>query len=406
MNLSADQKLAIKKLERLKCGALFMKMGTGKTCVAVNLINTKASEIDCVIWIAPASLLREKSYIAEIEKWKPLSPIYYFSIEGIGSSDVKFLKMLDIASSNIVFCVVDESITIKNTEAGRTRRLLEHYNQFNYRLILNGTPLTQGLIDLYSQIHFLSPKILKMTETQFAHNFLTFKKEGYKPWKRWSKPGNEEALIEILRPYIFDAELDIPVQLVQHTHRVHLSEEEAKNYEEQKRDFLFGKYEIDFLSVAQHFQHIYTTNCREKVHKLKSITRHMDKVIIYIKFLDEVECLRDLFDCIVFTGKEKGDLNKFKGSTKFLICTYGVGSLGLNLQFANNIIFYSQTFDYKDKIQATHRIYRIGQTRRCHIHNFWVNTGLESLIEKSLNKKSNVLSNVNKLISAEEAIQL
>ena len=140
MNLSADQKLAIKKLERLKCGALFMKMGTGKTCVAVNLINTKASEIDCVIWIAPASLLREKSYIAEIEKWKPLSPIYYFSIEGIGSSDVKFLKMLDIASSNIVFCVVDESITIKNTEAGRTRRLLEHYNQFNYRLILNGTP--------------------------------------------------------------------------------------------------------------------------------------------------------------------------------------------------------------------------------------------------------------------------
>lgn len=72
------------------------------------------------------------------------------------------------------FCVVDESITIKNTEAGRTQRLLELAHRFKYRLILSGTPLTQGLIDLYSQIKFMNPAILNMTESQFANNFCTF----------------------------------------------------------------------------------------------------------------------------------------------------------------------------------------------------------------------------------------
>ena len=177
MNLNANQELAIQKLEKLKCGALFMQMGTGKTRVAVNLLNKKSDKVNCVIWIAPASLLHEKSYIEEIEKWNPKVPINFFSIESIGSSDIKFLEMLHIAQKQTVFCIIDESITIKNTEAGRTQRLLQYYSYFDYRLILNGTPLTKGLIDLYSQIQFLSPKILNMTETQFANNFLTYNGE-------------------------------------------------------------------------------------------------------------------------------------------------------------------------------------------------------------------------------------
>lgn len=406
MNLNANQELAIQKLEKLKCGALFMQMGTGKTRVAVNLLNKKSDKVNCVIWIAPASLLHEKSYIDEIEKWNPKVPINFFSIESIGSSDIKFLEMLHIAQKQTVFCIIDESITIKNTEAGRTQRLLQYYSYFDYRLILNGTPLTKGLIDLYSQIQFLSPKILNMTETQFANNFLTYKKDGFKPWKRWSKPENEEALIEIIRPYIFDSSLDIPVSINEHNLRFNLSSSELQDYKCKKEKFLGKKLEIDFFSVAQYFQHIYTMNCQEKLNYLKQLVATLDKVIIYVKFLDEVELLRKLFDCVVYTGIEKGNLENFRQQKQVLICTYGVGSFGLNLQFANSIIYFTPTFDYKNKIQAMHRIYRIGQTRKCHIYNFWTNTGLDSLIEKSLNKKSNVLSNVKKLISIEEAMSL
>lgn len=41
---------------------------------------------------------------------------------------------------------------------------------------------------------------------------------------------------------------------------------------------------------------------------------------------------------------------------------------GLNLQQANRAIFLGLTYKFNDIIQATHRIYRFGQTRRCHTH--------------------------------------
>ena len=172
------QQQAFDKLSKLRAGALFMKMGTGKTKVALDLVIAQQKNIDVVIWIAPASLLREQNYQNEIKKWsgKLTKPIEFYSVEGVSASDIKYLEMRALAESKRSFCVVDESITIKNTDAGRTRRLLDMWSLFDFRLILNGTPLTQGLIDLYSQIQFLHPNILKMKEAQFANNFLTYRK--------------------------------------------------------------------------------------------------------------------------------------------------------------------------------------------------------------------------------------
>ncbi|MFR6034246.1 MAG: SNF2-related protein [Bacilli bacterium] len=103
---------------------------------------------------------------------------------------------------------VDESILIKICRRG-TQRLLNDYHLFDFRIILNGTPITKSLLDLYAQISFLSPNILKMTERQFADNFLVYFFDGRDPfpWRRWSKPANVEALVEIIRPYIFNANL-------------------------------------------------------------------------------------------------------------------------------------------------------------------------------------------------------
>ena len=66
----------------------------------------------------------------------------------------------------------------------------------------------------------------------------------------------------------------------------------------------------------------------------------------------------------------------------------------------------TQTFDYKDKIQSLHRVFRCGQKSNVIIHDFWVKTGLEDLIFASLEKKENLLKNVKKIISKEEAKNL
>ena len=54
-----SQQAAFEKLSRLKVGALFMEMGTGKTKVALDLIASKRHRIDYVLWICPCSLKGE-----------------------------------------------------------------------------------------------------------------------------------------------------------------------------------------------------------------------------------------------------------------------------------------------------------------------------------------------------------
>lgn len=54
-----DQEKAFEKLSKLKVGALFMEMGTGKTKVALDLIASKKEKIDYILWICPFSIKSE-----------------------------------------------------------------------------------------------------------------------------------------------------------------------------------------------------------------------------------------------------------------------------------------------------------------------------------------------------------
>lgn len=398
MSLDTMQASAFRKLSRLKAGALFMEMGTGKTKVALDLATSRQADFDTIIWIAPASLIAEPSYRAEVEKWraKLYRPIQYYSVEGISASDRLYLEMRSLAESLRTFCIVDESITIKNTEAGRTARLLSIWSLFTFRLILNGTPASNGLIDLYSQIQFIHPHILNMTEAQFASHFLTYREEGWKPWKRWSKPANEQALIETIRPYIFDADLDLAVPVRHHDIDCSLSSEEAAAYGEFKRAFLEKNIGLDFLAVAQAFQSHYTL-CRNKLDRLSALPKR--KAIIYIKFLKEVDPIREIFpDALVYTGQRKDDLSLLNEDCDQLICTYGTGSMGLNLQVCNDVIFFSQTFDWKDKAHAVRRVARTGQISDVNVYDFWLNTGLDNIMRQSQAKKTSTASNLKRFI--------
>ena len=251
-----------------------------------------------------------------------------------------------------------------------------------------------------------------MTERQFADNFLVYFFDGVDqfPWRRWSKPANVEALIEIIRPYIFNSKFDSSCKINIINKTFGLNIEESRNYSRFKDAFLRGKLYVCFFTVAQKFQMAYTTTCSQKYHAavelVKEIVERGEKVIIFVKYISEALSLRESTGGLLYTGKRKDDLARFERDENVLICTYGVGSVGLNLQCANNLIFYSQTFDFKEKEQAKYRVYRIGQQRSVNIYNLWVDTKLEEIIRKNLSKKGNLLRDVERVISAKEARKL
>ena len=156
--LTKDQSAAVEKLTRLKVGALFMACGTGKTQTAVALVNS-VPDVDCLYWLCPCQV--KENLMAELEKCGCKYEPHIIGIESIGCSDRIFMEELEyVQRFRRVFMVLDESIKIKNARAKRSKRILQLAQHAEFRIILNGTPVTKNIMDIYTQMEFLSPKIL------------------------------------------------------------------------------------------------------------------------------------------------------------------------------------------------------------------------------------------------------
>ena len=404
MNLNTSQQIAIDKMSGLSVGALFMAPGTGKTKTILEIAAKRRDDFDCVCWLAPASLIGQPIYIEEINKWSKDIHVKMFSLEGVSQSDKMFLELVTTAEHNKCLAVIDESLKIKNPSAKRLKRLLRIKELFKFRFVLNGTPVSRSLLDLWGQIEFLSPKILNMTEAQFANNYLIHMTDSFKNWRRWSRPANESALIEKIRPYIFDCDLDLETAVYDNDVKLKLSKEEREDYQQFKCDFLPFYDKLDFLAIAQKLQSFYSA-ASEKIKWLESNVSCDERHIIYVKYISEIDLLLDVFgkNALEYSGRKKQSLQEFKtGKKTILIMTYGTGSFGLNLQFCNKIIFFSPSFDWAAKEQAIHRVYRKGQEKPVFVTSMWLNTGLDGLIKESLSRKGSLVNNVKSFIECRE----
>lgn len=391
-----NQEKAFEKLSKLKCGALFMEMGTGKTKVALDLINSKLNKIDYILWICPVSIKNEIE--AEKNKWYPQLELNIVGCESLGSSDRIYLETLRSIENKNVFTVVDESLKIKNSEAKRTKRILHIGKLSKYRLILNGTPVSKNVMDLWTQMEFLSPKILNMGENQFKNTFCEYYIRG-KLKGLVKKVYNTEYLISLIEPYIFDSELDLDISSnYENIYYENIYHEEYQQIKQEVLQEYLTQGQLDFFILSTRLQRCYTKSYKNILFDL--ISKIDDRVIIYVKYLKNIPEGMQKITGIESLKQRKQILNDFKNNQfKVLFMTYGVGSYGLNLQFCNNIIFADQTFDYAQKIQVEHRIFRLGQNKEVNYYNLVCTNGMENIIMKSLNKKTNLLDEIKREIN-------
>ena len=108
--MNNNQIQAFNKFSKLKVGALFMKMGTGKTRVAIELVDY--NKCDLLIYVAPFSTL--KNIEEEFIKWNLKTEYILIGYETISSSNKKYLDLLSKLENKKCFIIADESIFIKN----------------------------------------------------------------------------------------------------------------------------------------------------------------------------------------------------------------------------------------------------------------------------------------------------
>ena len=406
-NNIANQEKAFKKLSRLKVGALFLDTGAGKTKTALDLINSKIKKIDNVLWICPCSLKNEIE--AEKEKWYPNLEMDIVGCESIGSSSRIYLETLNKVKSGRTFIVVDESLKIKNRWAKRTRRILEIGEHSKYRLILNGTPLSRNILDMWTQMQFLSPKILNMSFNEFKNTYCEYYTKGKLKGKVRSEC-NVPHLISLIEPYIFESKLEIETEKRYHTEYYYLNSYDA--YEAYK-DKIFDEYyneledDLNFNAFTIALQKWYCDfkNSDKKEVLQETIDRINDKVIVFVRYLSSIPDGSESITGDDNMQSRKDKIKAFKeGKFNVLYITYGCGAYGLNLQFCKNIIFAEQVWDYALRVQAEARIYRMGQGSRVDYYDLTCSdVGLENLISDCIIKKDNLLYTVKQEIAKKGA---
>lgn len=390
MELTNQQYQAFKKFKELRVGALFMEQGTGKTRVALDLV--RETDSDLVIFFCPCST--KNNLQAEIDKWHIDREYYIFGYETIASSDTTYLKVLDMVQNRKVFIVADESIFIKNESSKRYRRLMKIAECSDYRLILNGTPITKDEWDIYNQMNFLSPKIIDMDRYQFLNTFfkqVKYKKRGQSAREFYKlSEVNIDYLHRLVEPYIFECSFQFDKKVKSKNIEIIASEETREKYETQK-ELLLNSLAIGESCIEQ-FQNL-AVACFDDESRHKEIARHLKgQIIVLCTLLSEVNDISKGIACYVITGaqnlKERAEIiDKFKVDDKPLLMTIGTGAYGLNLQFCNRIAFASISFDYGKIDQAKSRIRRLGQERDIEYTYFTSDLGIYNMIQENNQRK-------------------
>ena len=387
-----SQKEAIEKLSKYKVGALFMEQGTGKTRTAIELVNS--TNCDYVLYIAPYRVINPdgdvSSVIDEVNKWGGFNaPVDYLGVESLSNSDRIYLENLHkIQNYEDPFIVVDESIKIKNLDSIRTERVLKLGEFAEYKLILNGTPITRDLLDLYSQMLFLSPKILDMSLNQFKYTFCRIKTITKRYGNRTEKSEfisgyeNIDYLHSLISNYVYRCSIRLGVDM--NHHEVSYEVEDKEEYNRLKEyylneDVMFKMNNQFFMQMTQSMQHSYSLD-KGKIKAMDKLISNLDKdkTLIFCKYIDSREFCED----------------RYKG---FKVLSYQKSSLGLNLQDYNVTIYFDKVWDYYLMEQSKSRTYRQGQTDNCIYYYLTGDIGLDRMIDNNINKKVSMSEYLNKV---------
>jgi len=444
--LLPHQETALAKFGRMRVGALFMEMGTGKTLTALAWAFRKidAGRAKHLIWLCPVSvkltIQNEMLKHADLDiyvfggstKAKTLKPheVYIIGSESLSSSP-RVLEAFNALLEGAVL-VVDESHMFKRVFTERTKRLLRNAWKSSYRMILTGTPITNGIEDLYSQFTFLSNKILGYNHyREFSFYHLVYTDD----WpRRVSRRCNKDYLMARIAPYTYQVKKSECLDLPSKTHTTYyfdMTSKQRDRYDAAKAwiltnidAFTFGDTTIFklFTACQQCVSGYYRINEQgdllpifqdveknPRINTLQCVIEGIpddEKAVIWCKFKHEVHDIAKVLEggVSLYYGdmneqEREASLEDFRASNRFLIATTSTGGLGIDLTCANYVVFYSNTFKISQRLQAEDRCHRIGQDVSVTYIDISCNDSIDDIIERCRGNRMDVIRDFkNKLV--------
>lgn len=403
MELYDFQKEALEKVKGHKQVAFYLDMGLGKTFVGAEQMKRFGNPLNILVC--------QKSKVNDwMEHFLTHYPEYatFNGTETLNGLAVEGRKRVVVINYDLLIrrpvlldefpdrttLILDESSLIQNyqTKRWKTVRKINYDNL----ILLSGTPVSGKYEKLYTQIQLLNPNFrMKMSEFWDRYVIYDTINVGY-PIKIARSYKNVDDLKQrwLSKNVVWkktEEVLELPEK--------RFIDVFAKS-EPQYRRFIKSKViEIDGetvtadnpLTLLSYARQICSWNA-EKMEKFREIlTGTEDRVVVFYNFKKELKSLKAIALKVGKTistvnGEEKniGAYENCENSVTFV--QYQAGSMGLNLQKANKIIFASPTLSCDMYMQAQKRIHRIGQVNRCTYYRFMTEKTVEEKIYRALER--------------------
>tara|TARA_R100001443_G_scaffold79139_1_gene86325 strand:+ start:682 stop:2112 length:1431 start_codon:yes stop_codon:yes gene_type:complete len=457
----AHQLTALEKSWNKETYAYFMEMGTGKTKVLIDNASMlyDKGKINGLLIIAPKGVVKtwhEQEIPAHLPNhienvtvlWqanitkgqsKKLGTLFktgeelhvlIMNVEAFSTTKGTDFAAKFISSHNTLMAI-DESTTIKNPKAQRTKNILKLSTRTKYRRIMTGSPITKNPLDLYSQCEFLSPWLLDYTSYYAFRNRYAEMKTMHihgRSIQVVDKFQNLGELSETLQGFSYrvlkEDCLDLPDKNFT-KRQITLTPDQRKLYNQMKETALAhlnGK-QATTMTVLTQLMRLHQITCghftaddgtiqrvaSNRVNELIEILSEMEgKAIIWahyqwdikdiIKEIVKVYGPGSVVDYYGLTpqSERQDNIRKFQDDPKcrFMVGTPSTGGYGITLTAANTVIYYSNGYDLEKRLQSEDRAHRIGQKKNVTYVDIIAEDTVDEKIVKALRKKINIASEV------------
>jgi SNF2 family DNA or RNA helicase len=445
-----------------KVFAYFMEMGTGKSKVLIDNMSILYDKglINGALIIAPKGVYKnwfdseipthmadhiEKTMVlwessAGKSKEKELNTLFKSSydlhilvmnVEALSTKKGKQFaeKFLNCHKT---LMAIDESTTIKNPGAARTKNIIALGKNVLYKRILTGSPVTKSPLDLYTQCWFLDPWLL---DQQSYYSFRT----RYALMRKIMVNGRQIEIVvgyrnlgelsEKIKPFshrvLKDDCLDLPSKTYM-KRTIQLTEEQQKVYKQMKEIALAtlnGKLTTTHNVITQlmrlhqitcgHFKAddgTTQTLASNRLNELMDVLSEMEgKAVIWAHYRYDIEVIVEAIkkeygdkSVVTYYGDTSTDdrqkaikLIQDKDSpVRFIVGTPQTGGYGITLTGASTMIYYSNGYDLEKRQQSEARIDRIGQEKPMTYIDIIAEGTVDEKIVKALRTKVDIATQI------------
>ena len=374
--------------------AYYLDMGLGKTFVGaeqavrmgshVNLIVCQKSKVqDWVDHFVDHYYHMDASIYDLTKKEQLMLFLQYsqyrheFSSTGIGVINYDLIwRRKELLKLKDFTLILDESSLIQNPKSTRSKFIMK-MDPANV-IILSGTPTGGKYENLWTQMKLLGWDI---SEKLYNAHYVNWKKiyvggvphnivnkdDPYKNTERLKQKMREHGAVFMKTDDVFD----LPKQ-----NFIMVDVPTTKEYRKFKRDRLISLNGLELigdsiLSYRLYQRQLCTAYNPNKLDAFVDILDStQDRLIVFYNFNCELEALQTICAArgkpySIVNGTEKNLTAYENESNSVTFVQYQAGALGLNLQKANKIVYFSLTEESELFQQSMKRIHRIGQEKPC-----------------------------------------